>query len=729
MSQTYPLDGVIRRSEPALSQSDLDPEERLVIFDAKARRVLPKKPVLSWGKDLRFFVVSLHRHPVECQGPVLLVKSITTRSSFNLECSYEAYCERGNEEKLVAAVHRGEHPAAVVNQFLSDRFQDFVGKQRDVGRDVCLEFVQLRAEIESHLEGRACDELGITLDVFLRPQLEPKLGPVPIKTGFFPVRVRDHDKEFHVKVEAELAVDEAEKMRAFLAYHQVNALEETVRRCVRQFLQEEVTFHAFSYEFNGSIRERLVGVINAHLREHGRKVSFLRLESPVIQAAAAGLREIEHTVECGIRDCQDRVRVSHRLQMSLCDLGRFRSSGIEDLEKWTRSRLDEITRGALFEKKYVDLLLGFGPQESEIKARMEREAEGIGHAVRQLIVIPDLDPLTWKDGILLDKNDDSYATQDSRVEVGLNVVVHLKIERLDNEKITRYLTPQSRIRDDIQDAIRKQTRRIMHGIDPESFYMHFSHTDDPNGQPVKEVIESGVAQALVGQFGIDEIHVLAKPLETDLTKRLGALQQGPHMLQVTSLPLRSGGKREEVTYRMYFDVLGVHEKGWHTFRLKSFASPEEELERIKEILREDIRGVLDTVPSDYLQYSDVKIKQELERIFATTILKIVRTFGVVIAIVSLRREATRGEVAEHEVLAGDIEVNKRAALKAAESGAEARLDQLEMLERKEHELIEAGSESDDVELREVRRRIEESSVPTSWPTPQNRKSSTSSPPL
>jgi len=224
---------------------------------------------------------------------------------------------------------------------------------------------------------------------------------------------------------------------------------------------------------------------------------------------------------------------------------------------------------------------------------------------------------------------------------------------------------------------------------------------------VKEVIEEGVAQALVGRFGIDEIHVLAKPLETDLTKRLGALQQGPHMFQVTSLPLRSGGKREEVTYRIYFDVLGVHEKGWHTFRLKSFASPEEELERIKEILREDIRGVLDTVPSEVLQYIDVKIKQELERIFATTILKVVRTFGVVIAIVSLRREATRGEVAEHEVLAGDIEVNKRAALKAAESGAEARLEQLEMLERKEHELIEAGSESDDVELREVRRRIEE----------------------
>ena len=142
--------------------------------------------------------------------------------------------------------------------------------------------------------------------------------------------------------------------------------------------------------------------------------------------------------------------------------------------------------------------------------------------------------------------------------------------------------------------------------------MRFNRSDVPGELPVKELLEERVGKAVAERFAVEEIRVFAKPLETELTRRLAALQKRPHVLEVKSLPLRDGGRREEVTYRIIFDIAGVDERGWHVFRSKSFSTIEEEVGQIKEILREDVRGLLDTVPSEYLQYSDIKVKRQLE---------------------------------------------------------------------------------------------------------------------
>src|SRR5438270_1678475 len=211
MSQAYPLDSIIRRLDPEALPTLLGPDEKLVIFDAKTCKALEKKPFLAFGRDLRYYLVCTRRLPLECRGPVLKLKSRTTRLSCNVELSYDVRCERGNEEKMVASLHRGEHPGARLDEFLANGIQDFVNAPANATRDVCLKLLELRSEAGAYLAERALAELGVSLEIHLRPQHE-ELQAQPAKPGFFPIRLADHDRELDLKFTTDIEVDPANRL-------------------------------------------------------------------------------------------------------------------------------------------------------------------------------------------------------------------------------------------------------------------------------------------------------------------------------------------------------------------------------------------------------------------------------------------------------------------------------------------------------------------------------------
>ena len=705
MTQTYPLDRLIRRLPKAKLPESAGRHYRLVIVDLRSKTVLDRKPIVSLGRDLRFFQVSNRRH-AEARGPNLKLRSPGTERSLTLNITYEVSCLAGNEERLALALADGDHPAAALNELIAEWVDEFLRQQTAAGVDVCFEYASLRPKIIENLVDRARQEVGAELAPRLRLELESKLGPFSVDTGNFPVRLSDYDREVSLKIVTELLVDHEKKIDACLYHDQLPRLRKLIMKSAREELAAKATLHQFCTELSGTISDLLLGALNDRLRLYGRKLGFLRLESTSLAALRAPSPTIEHVVACDIRECDDKIEVHHRLMLSLVDLGRFRSSRISDLEVWTQRRLDRITRDTLFDTTYLDLLLDFGP--GEIKERMENEAAAIGYAVKQMTVIPDLEPLTWKDGINVDHSG-QYVTHDSRVEVRLNVVVAGRILDLKNKRLTRYLTPKSPILDDIELSVERETQQLMHDIDPERFYMRFQFSDVPGEQPVREVLEGRLASVLAEKYLIEEISVLAKPLETSLTKRLEELQQGPHKVEVETLPLRSAGRREAVTYSIIFDILGVHEHGWYTFRSKSFASTKEEIDRIREVLSHDARGVLDTIPSELLQYGDHPLRLQMEKILSTTVRKIINSFGLVVSFVSLRRRATKGERAELKVLEEDIEVNKRTRILSAQATGDADLADLKSLYDTRHELIAGGFEDGDPELETVEKRIAEKS--------------------
>jgi hypothetical protein len=701
MSQAYPLDSIIRRLDPEALPTLLGPDEKLVIFDARTCKALEKKPFLAFGRDLRYYLVCTRRLPLECRGPVLKLKSKTMRLTCNVEFSYEVRCERGNEEKLVASLHRGEHPGVMLDELLVNGMEDFVNDPANATRDICLDLLELRAEVEAYLAERALAELGVSLEAHLWPQHEDKLQPQPAKSGFFPIRLKDHDREINLKFTTDIEVDPDNRMRAVLRYPQVTTLEEKLKQVIRQTLAKEVTLHQFCYELTGTVRSQLIETINQSLEGEGREVTYLLLESPALDLRPPQLEEIEHLVECVIRDCEEKIQVVHRLQLSLCNLGRLRATGITNLGNWAKARLTDISRSVLFDKTYLDLLLA--PGWEVIKGAMEHEAAVIGYAVKQLIVVPHLPPLTWKDALPIDQYESSYVTKDSRVEVRLNIVVKGQIVNLKSPKLERYLRPSSKIADDMKETIRRETQMLMHRIDPERFYMRFDIFE--NGErPVREEIEEHLSKVLTERFDVAEISVVAKPLETDLSRRLSALQERPQMLEVSNLSFPDHGGSESVTYRIIYKIAGVHESGWHTFRSLRFTSADEELASIKEILGECVKERFETVPGIWLQYKDYKTKSQLQEVVSAAAADVLNTFGLSIDITGVRREETEGELSAQRKLQAAIRESERVAVAAAEKTGDSALQLLNMLNEKVHGLIEADAESSDEHLVNAQKR-------------------------
>ncbi|HKH43969.1 MAG TPA: hypothetical protein VKM72_04820 [Thermoanaerobaculia bacterium] len=701
MSQVCPLDSLIRRLDPASLPDRPEPDERLVVFDARKGQTLSKKPIVTIGRDIRYYLVSTRARKVEVSGPICKLKSRTTGLTLEITVAYEARCEPGNEERLVQALWRKEHPAAALDDLLTRWVEELSLAPEHAAQDLCIDFSVFELELRALLTRRAAQEAGLVLEPTLRPLLEDKLETLRLHTDFFPIRVRDFDEEANIKLTTDVAVDPENRIRALLSYRQLHQIETTVKEVVCRTLADEITLHQLCYETKTRARELLVAAINQRLHAEGRKITFLQLDSPLFEQLPPKLRELSYTATCNSRDHQG-IRVEHQLQILLQDLGSFRTSRVGDLERWTEQRLQLFTQELLFDRSYVHLLLDFGCDEKEIKSRMQEELAAIGCAVKQLIVIPDLEPLTWRHGIQLDKNENSYLTHDSRVEVRLNVVVKGKIVKLEDERLASYLRPESRLLEDIREVIDKETQHIMHGIDPERFYMRFQYTSQDGEQPVRTVIEDRVKAALVERFVIEDISVIAKPLETDLTKRLSKLLEGPHSLEVSCFPLNDPSQGEQVIYRIDFNVEGVHEHGWYTFCAKSFPSFDEELARIREVMAQDIRSKIELAPREYRQFNDLGVLRQIEKVIHESAQrKVVEAFGLCVSVVTVTRKATAGE----EEANAAMNHARETALGAGRLLLESKAEELDELTTKKRDLLKAGVDNDDPELQAVQERI------------------------
>jgi len=705
MSQAFPLDAIVHRVDRRSLPERLDPEQHLVIFDARARQVLPREPVVRIGKDIRYFLVSTRFRKVECQGPICKIKSPTLQASCELAVSYDARCETGREAQLVAALYDGAHPAAVLDAFVSTCVEGFLSGPSAAGTDPCLELAGSLPALAAYIRERCLQEIGISVEPMIRFPLREKLQTIAIKTGSFPVRVRDYDRQIELKLTTDVEVDDGNLIRALLCYHDLSGCEQRLKRIVQTVLIEDISLHRFCYELGGWVRQRLVESLNEKLWQEGRRITYLQLESPEIDRRPAELDEVEHSVDCHIRDYDAKIRVEHRLQLTVADLGTFRRSGVTDLRQWIGERLDTITRSVLFDLTYLDLLLDAG--RVDIKSWMERESQAIGYQVKQLLTLPALDPLEWKETLPIESYEDTYLTTNSGVEVRLNIVIKGRIIDLRNERLKPYLTPNSKLADDMRGLIRRETQALMHTVDPERFYMRFDFSGEGE-TTLRQDIEARIKEALIAKFVIDResLTVLAKPLETEITRRLSTLQERPHSLKVTTVPLRSRGQGESVEYAIDFRVEGVAFDHWYTFLSQRFESRDRELEEIKRVLGGAVQTAFNTIPRELLHYTNIKELKQLRQIAsASAVRALVDSFGLVVSIVGVQRAPTPAESKALEVLAHDIDINAQAAKNAANVIADARVQELEILEKLRLEIETSMAFDDSPQLRDVVSRI------------------------
>ena len=715
MSQIYPLDSVIRRVDCS-KPPDISHSEKLVIIDAKTGEVLPKKPLMSF-RELHCYVVSTQKY-AECDVLDCKVKDIATARAISLNITYEASCESGKEPDLVKTLFKGDHPGAVVEQFIRQCIQDFVRNKNNGIKFIDGYFQGLKEKAQENISQRANREIGLILELRLSLKEADKIKPVQLHSEFFPVRVKDYGEELSLKIkEAMLQVNEDNKINIVATHEQPLQLQILLQEKIGVFLREHATLHEFCYQLESSLRNRLIDHLNDEiLLKRGRKMSSLHLESSDVGfLRPKESSQFRYEIECTIKDCPTAISVKHDLLMTLDDLGKYRMAKIDDLETWFKEKVKTITQTTLLEQRYADLILDFDSEEAQIeydiKTAVEQEAKSIGYAIKHLFVIPNLDPIIIKrEGISFEETGE-FVTNDARVRVRLSIVVEAEINRLENLK--NYLHPQTNLLEEIKKVVTEQARLIIHKIDPERFYMRFwPSVDNPNEVSVEQQLREGISDKLTDVFHLENITITPKRDSKDdtLAERLYALQEGFHDFTVETFPLREAGHEESVTFNGQFKIWAVDQSGWYTFQLHNYQTKEKEITDIRKVLEKDIKTNLETVPNRFIKYRDEETKKEIHQIFNYSVKKITEQFGLVMELVNIERLPTPSEQFAGEVHDSHLQRAKGRLTtedKMAEKANEAHYSELEALYQQKQDLMEDDEiEDDDPEMVTVHNRIE-----------------------
>ncbi|MEK8017796.1 MAG: hypothetical protein VSS75_013065 [Candidatus Parabeggiatoa sp.] len=715
MSQIYPLDTVIRRVNYSELPKTDSPSKKGVMID-KTGKHLPKKPLFG---EVRCYLVSTV-HSAEAQISDCKIKDISTGLAISLNVTYEVSCQLEQAVQVVQALYDGPHPSAVLEELICRWLQEFARIQKHEGNPFIKGYFHgLKKQAEYELNRRAKEEIGLILEARLSVRDADKIKPVQIHSQFFPVRVKDYGEELSLKIaEAMLQVNQDNKINIVATNEQVSQLQQLLQQQIGVFLRENVILQEFVYQLNGKLRDNLVTYLNDHfLLNRGRKISYLALDSSDIGSLRPEESSLfKYEIECSIKNCPEPIRVEHEVLMNLTDIGQYQATRIDDLKEWLFKKVEKITQTLLLNMQYADLILDFDKKsddpkkiENQIKAKVKQEANSIGYDVEHLFIIPNLEPITLKrDGIFLEEKGE-FVTKDTRVKGCLKIIVKAEVNNL--ESLRDYLSPHKRVLNEIKRVIFEQAQLLIHDMEPERFYMRFSgHDPDQEKVSVEQLLREEITQKLKNTFSLTSISVMPKAdQENDvLAKRFHALQESFHEFQFKTSPIREGGNEEFVTFTGKFKVWTVCD--WHTFQINNYQSLNKEITDIQKVLQEDIEATLEIVPSHFIRYSDQKTKTEILKTFNYSLKRTAKQFGLMVEIVNIKRSLTQSEQlavrvrdGHHQRALDRLEIENQMAGKTNQ----ADIDKLDVLYKKEKELIETGIEDDDPQRIANRKNIEE----------------------
>lgn len=638
MAQTYPLDIVIR----IVDKDTVPPTstaQKLVAVDVERKKVASPK-WYDYFREYKYFLVSNTldgRKEAEGHISRLRVRDFIGDRELELSVTYLASCAPGDEEKVAGALFEGPNPGAVLDDLIARWVKEF---ERGKPAEFIDNYYARKSELEEYISDRARDDVGLHLTAYLSLGEEEKLKPVVIGPAHFPVRVKDYDDEQPLRVKVELLADQQNKIKAVLHYGENDELKELLHERLRAYFALASLQQLYTGLEDEALRRGLVEDLNRALEPAGRKVGFMSLESATDRDWEQFF-ETEQDIVCKVHKYPKDIIVNSKVQMILKDIARYKAAKSPSLEEWLRKTLERVLRDLLFEQRYTDLLLRFTPLEQQIKEALSREASLIGYAVRQLITVPNLEQLTWKEKFTVEAAEE-FETSVSKVFVKLEIVVTARFETFDG--IEQYLDSQQPVLDLVRAAVINEARELLHTVSPERFYIRFNYPDKQLAEKksVRDELLARVAAVLQRMFGAKAIHITPKVVETDIIKRLVRLERELCEFEVKVLPLRV---EEAVPFRGTFQV-GVHADGWSTFQTRDY-----EMDKIKHYVEEAILEKLGTRSIDELRYvSDDHlndIRREAEEKAQRSVLT---AFGLALNITSFRRELTAPERKKYEEL-------------------------------------------------------------------------------
>ena len=404
--------------------------------------------------------------------------------------------------------------------------------------------------------------------------------------------------------------------------------------------------------------------------------------------------QLQLDVPCRVPNYTVPIQIENSVHLSLSNVGRYREKGLPVLDKWLDENLKRITDYVLFGITYIDLLLNFAPREEDIKQRLKLEAEDIGYEIRQLIAIPNLPPIKWKEPFTIEP-EGTFETIRSGVNIKLQVVVTARINDL--RKVEPWLNSHQDVPELMKESVIRCLRSYIHGLDPARFYTQFYAVGpDSADQPVEKEIEALVREELK-KYHPEIIDLIAKPQETELTERLRSLLESPIPIDFAVTPL---GKGEKVFFSGKLQIEGVLADQWHKLQQRKY-----QLSDVKESVERYLVSRLSAMHYQDLVYKHQKSHALLETEMTRLISICAKDeFGLDVSFGSLNRLKTELEQQENELNTAlyrkELEVKKAfldfSTLDNIEAG-QAMLEELRTLRKRRLLLITQPGNEDELE--------------------------------
>ena len=696
MSQVYPLDRVMRRATP--EYTTFDPAERIVIIDAKRRSIVPKKPFFSFG-DLRYYVLLTSNDARNVATGQLNGFQLQDLSySLAVSLAYEVRCKPGSEMRVALALF---DDTATPGEILERSLTRWLIELGQVGiPELVREYLRDKTSLEGKLAAKALIETGLELTARLFLDAEKSLNPIIVSKDHLRVLVSDYQDEHQdLDIRITLDVHETYKANAILAYRVNSQLHELVPKEVVRFVRERVTMETFCTKLNTTeVRDALARHLDGVLAPYGRRMGGVRLDAHAPQLTFFFQKMIN--VPCRLHEYPEQVIISNEVQMILRDITQYKSANAPDLTEWLHEKLTRVVPQLLFGVKYIEVLIRFEPFEQEIKRILSEEAAKIGYEIKQLITVPDLEPIRLKEAFSLSASG-TFELRLANFYVSLQIVITSRIPRL--ETVEEHLNRLQNVTRLMEDSVITLTRQYLHGIEPERFYMRFGFTEVEGEQPVEHELVNRIRQRLQGDFGAEVIDVVVKVGDTDIITRLRTLQNHicPFAVEIASL------HPSETTFvEGNFQVDMVDGAGWSRFQQLTIG-----MKDIAQLLEQHLYARLQSAKPELIQFRDPRHQHEFEALVSALTMKYMREqFGLIVRVTNIRRRRTGSEEGTTQALIEESRavLERRLAALAAWKDSEAKateekLERLTLLLSERRRLAVDESSADEVE--ELERKI------------------------
>lgn len=677
MPQVYVLDNVIRRlSETESSKVTSSLTKKLVIIDTKTRMVLEKKPFLSFGSQLDFFLVSNENDPQNIAKSSIRDFSISDFASnfvadpsIGISIKYQISCSSGNEEKIARALFDDSTntPEAVFEGKLINWLEDYT-REKISFSEFTTNYSQQLSGLRLYAEKKA-REIGINLRLKLSLEFDEsdRLKPFTVDSRDFPVLLNDFEEEVNFKFQANLAITENGKVNAILSYEKLGKLNDVLQEATRNYFRKNIRLYDFCYEFDNSVRSGLINHINQVLSSHGREIDgfFPKIANNIQMPEPDAIQcNISHEIQgYGVVVIKNVLEVEPNRQASgeylREGIVKYKKAKIADIKEWFKDKLEKTIHRYLFDFSYVDVLLKYDSQS--IKEQLEKNAQSIGYSIRLISTVPDLKPLKLRTEGFRFEADETFPTKQNSVKIKLGIDVHGKIENL--ESIKHILNDPKN--DDVDILIGKEVldsiKRVLHEIEPADFYAqagliayNYNYNYSPE-EAIKDKIAKAIEISLKEKFGASS-QIALKALNTELLDLINELTSGAdHNFEILLAPSRDPG--EKILFTGLFQINGVAKNQWDTF-----ASRKPSVEDVKKSIQDWLRPWFSTLSTSTLNYQTTKgLRKLLEDANALAFPKIMQKYGLIISIEGLEAPDTKLKTAQRDLqLASEMKILEEA---------------------------------------------------------------------